>query len=434
MMNKSKMTTLAAVATAAALTLAGCSSESSGGEGGSEGNEPVTMTLWHNSTTGEGREFWEQTVADFMEEYDHVTIDIEAIQNEDLDGKLQNALNADTAPDIFMQRGGGKMRDMVNAGQLMDLTDKLTGPGIEEIPEGAWSANMIDGRLYAAPIAVLPGGIWYSADLFDEAGIDSPPGTLDELIAANDKLKAAGIAPIAVGAQDAWPAAFWYYHLALRQCSPETMEEAANTMEFNHPCWEEAAQTLADFVATEPFNPGFLTTSAQQGASSSAGLLANHQAAMELMGAWNPGVIGSLTPDEEPLADLAWMPFPEVPGGEGLPGSMLGGIDGYSCAASAPAECLDFLSWITKSDVQEAYYKAFSAPTVNVESQKAITESYLQDALEAFNSAPYSSQWLDTVYGSNVGNALNVAVVEVLAGQTDAAGLVQAVNDAAARN
>ena len=40
------------------------------------------------------------------------------IQNEDYDGKLQTALASNTAPDIFFQRGGGKMLAMVNASQL----------------------------------------------------------------------------------------------------------------------------------------------------------------------------------------------------------------------------------------------------------------------------------------------------------------------------
>ena len=39
--------------------------------------------------------------------------------------------------------------------------------------------------------------------------------------------------------------------------------------------------------------------------------------------------------------------------------------------------------------------------------------------------------WLDTLFGQNVGNALNVAVVNLLAGQGDAADIVTAVNDAA---
>ena len=40
-------------------------------------------------------------------------INIQAIQNEDLDGKLQTALNSGDAPDVFLQRGGGKMAAMV---------------------------------------------------------------------------------------------------------------------------------------------------------------------------------------------------------------------------------------------------------------------------------------------------------------------------------
>jgi raffinose/stachyose/melibiose transport system substrate-binding protein len=68
---------------------------------------------------------------------------------------------------------------------------------------------------------------------------------------------------------------------------------------------------------------------------------------------------------------------------------------------------------------------------VNTEAQSVVTEPYLKDVLAAYNKAPYVSQWLDTVYGQNVGNALNVAVVNMLAGKSDAAGIVRATNEAA---
>ncbi|CAH0140978.1 Multiple sugar-binding protein [Microbacterium sp. Bi98] len=412
-----------------ALALSGCTADSSGsGDGGD-----TSMTLWHNSTTGPGVEFWEQTVADFEKDNPGVTIDIQSIQNEDLDGKLQTALNSGDAPDIFLQRGGGKMAAMVKAGQLKDLTDAIDGPAADEIPDASYSANSLDGKIYAMPVAVLPGGLFYSQDLFDQAGITENPTTLKELEVATEALKAEGIDPIALGAKDAWPAAHWYYWLALRECSSDTLAAAADEMDFSDDCWVRAGEDLQAFAETEPFNSGFLTTPAQQGAGSSAGLIANHQAAMELMGAWNPGVIGSLTPDQKPLADLSWFPFPEVEGGDGEPGSMMGGVDGYSCSVDAPDACVDFLNYIGTSDVQTAYYKAFNAPPVNTVAQEAVTEPYLQTILEAYNAAPYATQWLDTVYGQNVGNALNVAVVDLLAGNSSAEDLVKAVQDAAAK-
>ncbi|WP_223622323.1 extracellular solute-binding protein [Microbacterium sp. EST19A] len=420
----------AALLAVGALALSGCTAGDTGGGSGGDGD---SMTLWHNSTTGPGVEFWEATVADFEKANPGVTIEIQSIQNEDLDGKLQTALNSGDAPDIFLQRGGGKMAAMVKAGQLKDLTDAIDGPAADEIPDAAYSASSLDDKIYAMPVAVLPGGLFYSQDLFDRAGITETPTTIDELETATEALKAAGVEPIALGAKDAWPAAHWYYWFALRECSSDTLAQAADEMNFDDECWIRAGEDLQDFAATEPFNSGFLTTTAQQGAASSAGLIANHQAAMELMGAWNPGVIGSLTPDQKPLADLSWFPFPEVEGGEGEPGSMMGGVDGYSCSVDAPDACVDFLNFLGTSEVQTAYYKAFNAPPVNTVAQEAVTEPYLQTILEAYNAAPYASQWLDTVYGQNVGNALNVAVVTMLAGQGSPEDIVQAVKDAAAK-
>ncbi|PPG87779.1 sugar ABC transporter substrate-binding protein [Rathayibacter rathayi] len=421
-----------AVATAALLgavaALSGCSAQDSGSSDGT-----VAMTLWQNSTTGPGQEFWEKTITDFEAANPGVSIESQAIQNEDLDGKLQTALNSGDAPDIFLQRGGGKLAAMVAGGQLKDLTGGISDQARSEIPEGSFSANTLDDKVWAMPVAVLPGGLFYSQDVFTAAGITETPTTIDELDSAITKIKGSGAQAVALGAKDAWPAAHWYYFFALRQCSADTMAQAADTKDFSDECWVRAGQDLQDFAATEPFNEGFLTTAAQQGAGSSAGLLANHQAAMELMGAWDPGVIASLTPDEQPLPDLGWFPFPEIDGGDGEAGAIMGGVDGYSCSAGAPDECVDFLNYLATAEVQKEYYAAFNAPPVNTVAQEAVTEPYLQQILAAYNSAPYVSQWLDTVYGLNVGNALNVGVVDLLAGKSDPEQLVEAVNAAAAK-
>ena len=69
-----------------ALGLTACSGGSSGD---ASGCGDVTMSLWQNSTTGPGQEFWDKTVADFEADNPGVTIDVQAIQNEDLDGKLK---------------------------------------------------------------------------------------------------------------------------------------------------------------------------------------------------------------------------------------------------------------------------------------------------------------------------------------------------------
>lgn len=431
-MNKHSTRKLLTVGLATAVALGGLSACGSG-DGAAESGD-VTMTFWQNSTTGAGKAYWEKTVAAFEEANPGVTIEMQSIQNEEMDGKLQTALNSGDAPDIFMARGGGKLADVVAAGQAMDITDSIDDATRAAVPEGVLSAFEVEDKIYGMPTAVLPGGMFYSEDLFAEAGVEGTPTTIDELGSVVEKLKGAGIDPIAVGAKDAWPAAHWYYFFALRACSQDAMNEAAESKQFDDPCWLEAGKELEKFVKTEPFNNGFLTTSAQQGAGSSAGLLANQKAAMELMGAWNPGVIASLTPDEKPLPGLGWFPFPEVDGGEGAEGAMMGGVDGFTCSAQAPKEeCTAFLNFFMQKEHQEAYAEAFQTLPANQDAQAVVTDPALQSILQAYNDAPYVMVWLDTLFGQNVGNALNKGVVDMFAGQGTAEDIVSAVNDAAAK-
>jgi raffinose/stachyose/melibiose transport system substrate-binding protein len=430
MMRKMRGAAVLVLGASIALLASGCAGSSDGGAG----NGKVTLTFWQNSTTGPGQKFWKTTIADFQKTHKNITINMQSIQNEDLDGKLQTALNSGSAPDIFLQRGGGKMAAMVKAGQVLDISSLVTPATKSSVGAGAFAAEQIDGKTYAMPVDVLPEGIYYSKDLFTAAGITDTPVTFDDLNADIVKLKASGVAPVAVGAKDAWPAAHWYYNFALRECSQNVLSDAAKTLKFTDGCWLKAGQDVDAFNKTQPFNNGFLTTAAQQGAGSSAGLVANHKAAMELMGAWDPGVIASLTPTQKPLADLGWFPFPTISGGGGDPAAIMGGVDGYSCSAKAPKQaCADFLNYIVTQPVQEAYYKGFDAPPVNTAAQGVVTEDILKSVLTAYTKAPYVSQYLDTNYGQNVGNALNSGVVNILAGKGTPADILKGVSDAAAK-
>jgi ABC-type glycerol-3-phosphate transport system substrate-binding protein len=391
------------------------------------------MTFWHNATTGDGKAYWAATVADFEAANPNVKITVQAIQNEDMDGKLQTALNSGAPPDIFMARGGGKLADIVAAGQAMDLTKSIDAATKSAVPEAVLNAFAVDGKVYGMPTSVLPEGVYYSKDLFKSAGITATPKTIPDLNAAVEKLKAANIQPIALGAKDAWPAAHYYYYFSLRDCSKDTLDASFKDKSFKDPCWTKAGQDLQTFAATTPFNRGFLTTSAQQGAGSSAGLVANHKAAMELMGAWDPGVIASLTPNQKPLPDLGWFPFPAVDGAQGDPAALMGGVDGYSCSAKAPKECPAFLNFYMQKKYQENYAKAFQTLPANKDAQAAVADPNLKAILGAYNSAPYVIVYMDTILGQNVGNALNSGVVNMLAGKGDAASIVKTVNDAAAK-
>ncbi len=436
MMKKARTAAIAALGAGVVLAAAACSSggssTASGGASGaaSSASGPVTLTFWNNATPGPGLVYWQNTVKQFEAAHPGVTIKMQNIQNESYDGKIQTALASNTAPDIFFQRGGGKMQAMVNAGQLQALT--LSADDKTNIGAGA-PVDSINGTVYGIPLDANPEGIYYSKDLFTKAGITTTPTTIPELEADVAKLKTAGITPIAVGAKDAWPAAHWYYNFALRECSQDTMNTAGSSLKFTDPCWTKAGDDLSAFLKVNPFQPGFLTTAAQVGAGSSAGLLANHKAAMELMGAWEPGTVAGLTPNQKPLPDLNWFPFPSVPGGAGDPSAMMGGFNGFSLSKSAPPVAFQFLEYLLTTPQQEAYAKAFVTIPINPAAQGVVTDPSAVEVKNALNSAKYTMQFLDTQYGQNVGNALNAAVVNLLAGKGTSAGIVSATSAAAAK-
>jgi len=417
------------------LTTAACGGSDNGSSNAASGDKSssgsaVTMTLWTNSTTGPGVDFFKKAAADFHTQNPNVTIKVQSVQNEDYDGKIQTALQAGqgSAPDILFQRGGGKMLAMVQAGQLSELT---VSPDVQSnISAGVLSPFQVDGKTYGLPTSLTPEGIWYSKDLFQKAGVSSTPTTIDQLVDAAKKLKAAGT-PLAVGGKDGWPAAHWYYMFAIRDCSQDALNKAATSAKFDDPCFLQAGKDLGAFVATNPFESDAFNVSAQGSAASTAGLLANHKVAGELMGAWEPGVVGDLTPNKKPLPDLGYFPFPATADGQGDPSAMMQGSDGYSCSAWAPKECSDFLNFIESTDNQKAYGVAFGAIPANQAAQTGVTDPATKAALEAASNAKYSVLFLDTLFGSTVGGALNTAVVNFMSGQTsDPQSIVDAVNNA----
>lgn len=432
-MNRRSITRSVAVTAAAGLAvaaLAGCAAGGDDPATPSEGGD-VTITWWHNATTDPQKGLWEDIAAEFEDAHPGVTVEVTGYQNEDLQRTLiPNALQSGDAPDVFMVWPGGEVRAQAEAGHLKDLTE-LTADTAGELGATVkpWQ---VDGKQFALPYTFGIEGFWYNKDLFAEAGIDALPETLPELEEANEKLKAIGTAPIAVGAADLWPAAHWWYQFALAACSTDTLQSAIPELDFTDPCWVEAGEMLEDFVATEPFNEGFLATSGQQGADSSAGMVANGNAAMELMGHWNAGQIGSLTPDAEVPEFLGWFPFVSVPGAAGDPTITMGGGDGFGVSADAPDEAVELLKYILSEDVQTRYAATGAGIPTHPGAIDAVTDPSLKLIAEALAESSYVQLWLDSDLGPTFGTPLNQAIVNLMAGSGTPEDIVETLEQTAA--
>ncbi|QFG68444.1 ABC transporter substrate-binding protein [Ornithinimicrobium pratense] len=429
------MTTIRALSLMASgslvLTLAACGTgdEGEGGQGASDGDN-VTITWWHNSNTGEGLEYYQQVAEDFQDDSPDVTIQIEAMQHEDMLTQLDAAFQAGDAPDVYMERGGGELADHVAADLTMDLTE-VAAEEIEMLG-GTVQGWTVDDRVYALPFSIGVVGFWYNTEMFEEAGVTETPTTWDEMYDVIDQVKAAGMEPISVGAGDGWPAAHYWYQFSLRHCAEETLTDAVQSLDFSDQCFITAGEEVERLIDAEPFNRGFLSTPAQSGPSSASGLLATEQVAMEMQGHWEPGVMAGLTEDGEGLGDkLGWFPFPQVEGGQGDPEAQLGGGDAWGVAADAPPEAVEFVKYLLSEEVQRGFAERDMGLPTNPDATDAVADPALAGLIQVRDSAPYVQLYFDTAFGQSVGGAMNDSIELMFAGQASPQDIVDATQAAA---
>jgi raffinose/stachyose/melibiose transport system substrate-binding protein len=416
-----------AVTTATAVAACGGGSSSSTGSGSNSSTGNVTITWWNNATVGTLKPVWAHVTTAFNAAHPNITIRNINIQNEQFPTKIPLALQGNNPPGVYQQWGGGQEATQVKSGKLLNLTPAVSS-WIGQLGSAAagWQVN---GQQYGVPFDVHVVGFWYRTDLFATAGITAPPKTLADLEADVTKLKAHHIVPIAVGSKDRWPDAFWFEYFALRECSTSVLKQAMSSINMSAPCFTKASSDLTAFMNTKPFQTGYLGTAAQQGAGSSAGLVANGKAAMELQGDWEPGTIAGLTSDKAINSKLGWFGFPTVPGGAGDPTTVLGGGDGFSCTTSAPlAACAQFLQYLISPEVQKEVTTAGTGLPANPAAASVLQGQGLKDALTANQAAAYIQTYFDIAFPTQVGQNLDNAVADFFAGQGSAQSVIGSVS------
>ncbi|MBB3213527.1 multiple sugar transport system substrate-binding protein [Herbaspirillum sp. Sphag1AN] len=161
------------------------------------------------------RAVWQSTLDEFHKQNPDVDVKVTFVEEETYKVQLPGWLTTQ-APDIINWHNGERMAFYASRGLLEDLSDDWKKNGWDDVYASTKSASSYQGKQYALPTVYYSWGLFYRKDSFKSAGISDEPKTWDEFLAACNKLKAAGITPIAVGARDAWTLAGWFDYLDLR--------------------------------------------------------------------------------------------------------------------------------------------------------------------------------------------------------------------------
>jgi raffinose/stachyose/melibiose transport system substrate-binding protein len=192
-----RLTAGIAAATVGALVLAGCS----GGETESATNEDGQIVLNFASWLPTSDQ-WPEMIALFEEENPDIAIEYTpASDYAPYITELDNSILADETPDIFGIQPGASFADY--ADYAMN-TDEYASDWIDGIQETALEQTSTDDGVVAVPVLTAGSEFYlYNKTVMDELGL-TPPTDYDSLVAVATAARAAGYAPFALGAADAW--------------------------------------------------------------------------------------------------------------------------------------------------------------------------------------------------------------------------------------
>ena len=394
--------------------------------------EPVTITWWHISTAEEHKALWQKLADEYMAEHPNVNIEITVLENEAFKTKLTTVMQSGEPPDIFQSWGGGVMNEYANAGLLKDITADLDADGgawRDTFAPGALGVYSYKGQNYGVPWDMGMIGFWYNKDLFAQAGIDAPPTTWTEFVDDVQKLKAAGITPIALGEGDKWPGMHMWAYLVTRLGGKANFEGALlRTGSFTDEPFVKAGVMLQDLVALEPFQDGFL--GATYGDEATA--VGNGKAAMELMGQWAPAVQKDNSEDKQGLGDaLGWFPFPAVEGGAGDLNDAVGGGNGFAIGKNASPEAIDFVKYLTTPEAQQALVAINVAIPVVKGGEVGMTDPLMIQLQEQLSKAQYFQLYYDQALPPAMGSVINDSTQALFAGTMTPEQAAQAIEDSA---
>ena len=297
--------------TLAALMTAGCLSGCGGGgqttdEGASTestGSEIVINYPTFQCGVNTASPVVDQLIEEFNAEYAGKY----RIQKEDVPGdanyvdKIKVQLGTGDLPPV-VYGGGYNLLDLALAKDVVvDLT-----PYVEADPEWkalysdvALTTNSRDGKIYASSSEGSLVGYFYNKDLFEKAGIAEPAKTWDEFWQQCDKLKAAGITPLALDTADsAWVTSLWAGAMIAT-----SGDEGYEFMKQMNPIDYNNQPTIDAFTNVQKMLQEYTTLDAIGGKyEHAANNFLSGQAAMIANGPW---MIGDFSDETKTTADFA---------------------------------------------------------------------------------------------------------------------------------
>ena len=311
---------------------------------------------------------------------------INTFDHEGYKTSIRNFLTANP-PDLANWYAGNRMAPFVKAGLFEDVSDLWAKEGLNESLKSAAASMTIDGKKWGVPYTYYQWGVYYRKDLFAKHKI-AEPKTWDELVKACATLKAAGIAPFAIGTKATWTTGGWFDYLNMRVNGYEFhMDLTSGKVPYTDKRVQAVFDKWDDLV-----KPGYyLANHPSYQWQEALPAFVKGEAAMYLMGnfAVAPMKEAGLKEDQ-----LGFLQFPEIT--KGTPKAEDAPTDTLHIPSKAKnkVDARRFLAYLAKPEVQAEINKTLGQLPVNNKSAMP-QDTYLKAGFTMLSSAYALGQFYD---------------------------------------
>lgn len=368
-----------------------------------------------------------QKIVDDFAAANGVEVKLQVYPSDEYMQVLTAAINAGSQIDVVLANGQD-LRFMAQKGIVQDLTRKVTYK--DRFLPPMLVPFTFSGHLYGLPAnALATSGIYYNKEIFAKVGISRPPATYEELVAAAKKLKAAGIAPIAMGGGDVYMWPMWFFQAFAQTSKNRSFERTVDTLlgkaKFTDKDYVDAFAWLGRFGKDQLFVNGVNGTSMDSARS----LFVSGKAAMFYGGTWeiNGFYQSGMTADRMGIIKFPVLvagSYPESTGGPGNAWVVYSKID------PARADLAHkLIEYATTDPVNEYYLQEMkSTNSVNRKVRMPYTDDLLKNVATEFT--PHTTTFLDWIWPPEITKAFQQQLQAVIGGQTTPEKATQALQKA----
>ncbi|KAF6562463.1 extracellular solute-binding protein [Paenibacillus sp. EKM202P] len=186
--------------------LAGCGANSSGSDSSGSSGDGKTVNLKMFIAQPRLKEHYDKYINAFVakEKKDKnidVTVQLEMPPADNAAQILKTRLASNDAPDVFALHAVNEIPPFYKAGYLEDLSGQ---PFVSKLMDSVKpSVTTQDGKVVAVPLETISWGYLYNKKIFKDLDL-KPPGTLTEMKAVVEKLKANNVKPFLLSYKESW--------------------------------------------------------------------------------------------------------------------------------------------------------------------------------------------------------------------------------------